>query len=432
MASKPELRQFGSLTRADFDRCPAWIGCHTFDYDEDWYDDTDEETFRPWDGELPVDPAMGMFLVKSSFELRNGAVYTGFITPQSPPKASGLKSLLIKLGLAKPLVPSLGFLQPYLFFSDEQSMPVEYFHTIFTLPDTFNVLVPRNERTMYGLLFRAAWQAIRALARKYWDAEPGVIAVLHTWGQGLWLHPHVHCIVTGGGLSRDRQRWQHSARPGFLFDVAELSGEFRRRFCRLLKRARLTFAGDAAQYADRSAFTEFVDREEARPWVVYCKPPVAGPAKVLEYISRYTHRVALSNRRILDVTDDGTITIDWKDYRDTDTDGTPRHKRMDLTATEFIGRFLRHVLPRRFRKIRFYGIFAGPEKDQKLATCRELLGAELPDTDTVLAALDCWQADDHCPECETGTMRSTTVRLLPERAPPVVHRLDWGTDHVAA
>jgi hypothetical protein len=311
-------------------------------------------------------------------------------------------------------------------------LPVEYFHTVFTLPDTFNVLVPRNERVLYGLLFRAASEALRTLARRHWDAEPGVIAVLHTWGQGLWLHPHLHCIVTGGGLADDRQRWQYTARPGFLFDVAELSGEFRRRFCRLLRRARLTFAGDAARFSDPAVFKQFIDGEQSRPWVVYCKPPVAGAAKVLEYISRYTHRVALSNRRILEVTDEGTVTIDWKDYRDTASDGTPRHKRLELSAIEFIGRFLRHVLPRGFRKIRFYGIFAGRDKERKLAICRELLDAQLVDIDKLLADLHCWQSDDRCPRCEVGTMRLTTVKLLRERAPPVVRPLSRRTNHAAA
>jgi hypothetical protein len=142
--------------------------------------------------------------------------------------------------------------------------------------------------------------------------------------------------------------------------------------------------------------------------------------------------VALSNRRILEVTDEGTVTIDWKDYRDTASDGTPRHKRLELSAIEFIGRFLRHVLPRGFRKIRFYGIFAGRDKERKLAICRELLDAQLVDIDKLLADLHCWQPDDRCPRCEAGTMRLTTVKLLRERAPPVVRPLSRRTNHAAA
>jgi hypothetical protein len=219
-----------------------------------------------------------------------------------------------------------------------------YFHTIFTLPDGFNGLVAYNAPVMYNLLFRAASDALRHLARRRLKAELGIVAVLHTWGQALWLHPHLHCIVTGGGLSRDRARWV-STGADFLFDVVELSNEFRRRFCRLLlARPGLVFAGEAAALAPRAAFEAFVGEQAQRPWVVFVKKPVRGPRQVLEYLSRYTHRVAISNRRILDVTDDGTVRFQYQDWRDRDYRDRPRQKTMTLSAVEFI--HLRHGLRR--------------------------------------------------------------------------------------
>jgi hypothetical protein len=278
---------------------------------------------------------------------------------------------------------------------------------VFTIPDTFNVLVPRNERVFYNILFKAAWQALKYLCGKRFGGEPGAIAVLHTWGQTLWLHPHVHMIVTGGALSNDRTNWA-SGSEEFLVDVFELSAEFRKRFCRLLRRAKLTFRGDAARYADPAAFSEWLDHQEARDWVVFCKKPFSGPETVLEYISRYTHRVAVSNRRLLNVSDEGTVTLAYQDYRRMDAEGRPLQTSVDLGAEEFIRRFLQHVRPPGFRKIRAYGILAGSEKSAKLAACRELLGAE---SAAEPAAEDDGPAEDDsdcahvCPRCGQGRMR---------------------------
>jgi hypothetical protein len=285
-------------------------------------------------------------------------------------------------------------------------LPVPYFHVVFTVPDTLNVLLPANARVLYGLLFRAARQALLHLAGKHLGGEPGFIAVLHTWGQTLWLHPHLHCIVTGGALSADRRRWVSSG-GHFLFDVHELSAEFRKRFCRLLRRAPLRFGGESAHLRERPAFDAFTDGLEARPWVVFAKQPFAGPEQVLEYISRYTHRVAIANRRILDVAANGTVRFGYKDYRHEDRAGRPREAAMALPAAEFIRRFLLHVLPAGFRKIRFGGFLGSPAKSAKLAACRALLPAPAQAQSRVQEPAPAADPDPRllCPRCGRGTMR---------------------------
>jgi hypothetical protein len=304
-------------------------------------------------------------------------------------------------------------------------LPIPYFHCVFTIPDTFNVLVPRNERVVYGLLFRAAWQTLEHFFKRRLGGTPGVTAVFHSWGQTLWLHPHVHCIVTGGALSSDRQAWI-STGSEFLFDVFALAAEFKRRFCRLLRRADLVYADSASQYSERAVFDSFLEEQEARNWVVYCKKPFAGPESVLEYVSRYTHRVAISNRRIEDVSDDGTVTFAYQNYRQCDGEGRASRKTMQLDAHEFIRRFLLHVLPPRFRKIRMYGILAGHEKFAKLTICCELLGANAdpPESDQTTVEVD---HERVCPQCGNGQMRpagTLAPQLTPEltvvqvRAPP--------------
>ena len=299
-----------------------------------------------------------------------------------------------------------------------------YFHCVFTIPDTFNPLVLCNETTIYNALFKASSETLSRFGRKKLKGRLGMVAALHTWGQTLWLHPHVHFIVTGGALSDDLSQWRSSG-PDFLFDVFELSREFRKRFCRILRRAELVFRGDAAPFVDRSRFEAFLDGQEAREWVVHAKRPFAGPRQVLEYISRYTHRVAISNRRITDVDEDGSVTFTWKDYRHADPDGRAPEKSMTLAASDFIGRFLRHILPKGFRKIRSYGILAGCHKAKKLAAARELLGpAELPDEPD-----DSEESEESeesgsgeptpCPKCESGAMRPAGP-IPRERPPPAV------------
>ncbi|MBU0639525.1 MAG: IS91 family transposase [Planctomycetes bacterium] len=295
-----------------------------------------------------------------------------------------------------------------------------YFHCIFTIPDTFNVLVPYNARVIYTLLFEAAAGAIQHLMKTRLGVEAGIVAVLHTWGQTLWPHPHIHCIVTGGGLTPDRRQWVATA-PDLLFDVGALSCAFRERFCAGLRAAKLTFAGDAARLADPAAFEALIATEEKRDWVVHSKPPVAGPRQVLEYLSRYTHRVAISNWRILEVTDDGAVTFQYQDWHHKDAHGRPPVRKMTLSATEFIGRFLRHILPRGFRKVRCYGLLAGRHRQQKLAAARALLGEPVAEPEA--RPQPTCPDPTCCPVCAKGRMQ-TVARLHRERAPPIVHRCE--------
>ena len=291
-----------------------------------------------------------------------------------------------------------------------------YFHDIFTIPEEFNVLVPYNARVIYALLFAAAAGTIQYLMRTRLGVEAGVVAVLHTWGQTLWPHPHIHCIVTGGGLTPDRRQWVATA-PDLLFDVGAMSCEFRTRFCEGLRAAKLTFAGDAAYLADPAAFEALIATQEKRDWVVHSKPPVAGPRQVLEYLSRYTHRVAISNRRILQVTDEGAVTFEYQDWHAKDAHGRPPVRQMTLSAVEFIGRFLRHILPCGFRKVRCYGLLAGRHRKQKLAAARALLGEPVAESEP--RPQPTCPDPTCCPACGKGRMQ-TVARLHRERAPPVV------------
>jgi len=308
-----------------------------------------------------------------------------------------------------------------------EALPVPYFHCVFTIPDSFNELVPGNERVIYGLLFRAAWQTLKHFFDRDFGVEPGVIAVIHSWGQTLWLHPHVHCIVTGGGLSKDGQRWVSTSRD-YLFDVFELSAEFKRRFCRLLRRRKLDIIGASSGYSDREEFDRLVSEQEARDWVVHCKPPFAGSESVLEYVSRYTYRVAISNHRIEDVSDDGTVTFSYQDNRESDGEGRVSRKSMQLDALEFIRRFLLHVLPGGFHKIRMYGILGGREKASKLRRSRELLGVEADSADPESSPPEP-EAERLCPQCGIGHMRhagelTPSLVLVHERGPPLTRFLD--------
>jgi hypothetical protein len=290
-------------------------------------------------------------------------------------------------------------------------LPVPYFHSVFTVPSSLNVLVSRSERVFYNTLFQAATDTLKALAQKYWQVELGIVAVLHTWGQSMVLHPHVHCIVTGGGLTLEGE-WVASP-DSFLFDVRECAAEFQKRFCRLLRRrfGKMAFAGKSANYADRDTFLALLAEEEERGWIVYTQPPAAGEANVLRYLSRYVHRVAISNRRITDIADDGTVTFDYKDYRDKDANDVPKHKEMPLSADDFIGRFMRHVLPENFRRIRGYGIQAPAQKVAKLKKARAALNAEAPDVEKIVDSLDVPVPEACCKSCGNNTF--TKSREIP-------------------
>src|SRR4029077_7917517 len=230
----------------------------------------------------------------------------------------------------------------------------QYFHVVFTLPQQIATIAYQNKRELYGILFRAAAETLLTIAAdpKHLGAEIGFFAVLHSWGQNLLHHPHLHCVVPGGGISPDGTRWI-SCRPDFFLPVRVLSRLFRRLFLKYLQQAfdsgKLRFFTSLAALQDRQAFSRHLDLVRDLEWVVYAKPPFAGPQQVVDYVGRYTHRVAISNYRIVDIKD-GQVKFNWKDYRDND-----QQKTMTLSADEFIRRFLLHVLPSGFHRIRYYG-----------------------------------------------------------------------------
>ena len=253
-------------------------------------------------------------------------------------------------------------------------LPVEYYHVVFTLPAPIAELAYQNKAAIYGLLFDVAAETLLTIAAdpKHLGAQIGATLVLHTWGSALTHHPHVHGIVPGGGLSPDAERWV-ACRPGFFLPVRVLSRLFRRRFLEELAKAhhagQLHFFGDNAALADAARFAHWLAARREQEWVVYAKRPFAGPAAVLAYLSRYTHRVAISNRRLVALDERG-VTFRCKDYR---AKGKTRYKTMTLSAEEFMRRFLLHVLPSGFHRIRHYGLIANAGRRANLARARELL-----------------------------------------------------------
>jgi hypothetical protein len=252
-----------------------------------------------------------------------------------------------------------------------------YFHVVFTVPEEVAAIAFQNKATVYNILFAATAETLRVIAAdpKHLGADIGFFAVLHTWGQALTHHPHLHCVIPGGGLSPDGQRWI-ACRPGFFLPVRVLSRYFRRRFLELLVHAfdggELEFFSALQGLRERKAFLRYLDPLGEKEWVVYAKAPFAGPEQVLDYVGRYTHRVAISNNRILNI-DDGRVTFKWKDYQDDNA-----QKTMALEADEFIRRFLLHVLPQGLQRIRYYGLLGNRHRQEKLELCRKLLEMEPP------------------------------------------------------
>jgi Putative transposase/Transposase zinc-binding domain len=297
-------------------------------------------------------------------------------------------------------------------------LPVEYFHVVFTLPEPVARLAFYNKQTVYGILFRAAAETLLTIARdpKHLGAEIGFFGILHTWGQNLLHHPHIHFVVPGGGIGPDG-RWI-PCRPGFFLSVRVLSRLFRRLFLQALQKAfdnnQLSFFGGLAPLKDEAAFHAWLDPLKETDWVVYAKKPFGGPQTAIQYLGRYTHRVALSNNRILDVSE-GRVTFHWKDYRRND-----RHKSrtMTLAAEEFIRRFLIHTLPPGFQRIRYFGLMANRHRQQRLALCRTLLTGprdQLLPSPTQCQAL--WQTLTapqcrQCPQC--GSTNLIRIVLPPD------------------
>lgn len=297
-------------------------------------------------------------------------------------------------------------------------LPVGYFHVVFTLPAEFADIAFQNKALVYDLLFRAASETMMTIAAdpRHLGAKIGLTAVLHTWGSAMTHHPHIHMIVPGGGLSRDGSRWI-SDRPAFLLPVRVLGTLFRRLFLEglsaLHEAGRLAFFGSLARLAERRAFLRHLAPTRKMRWVVYAKPPFAGPAAVLAYLSRYTHRVAISNRRLIAL-DEAGVTFRYKDYRRASAD---RQQVMTLGADEFIRRFLLHVLPKGFHRIRHYGLLASATRRANLARARDLLAVPpLPETEATDRPL-AWRPP--CPCCGGRMIIIETIRSAAQpRAPP--------------
>ena len=282
-------------------------------------------------------------------------------------------------------------------------LPVPYYHVVFTLPAPAAEIAFQNKRTVYAILFRAAADAMRDIAAdpKHLGAEIGAVTLLHTWGQTLQHHPHLHCIVPGGGIAPDGMRWV-ACRAGFFLPVHVLSRRFRSLFLERLQTAfaagELHFSGTLAALVRSAAFAERLDALRAVEWVVYAKRPFAGPQQVLAYLGRYTHRVAMANSRLTRLAD-GQVDFTWKDYRH-----HGKTKVMTLTADEFIRRFLLHAVPDGFHRIRHIGFLANGHRAAKLALCRALLAAPAPDPPTPESYRDrirrlTGHALDVCPSC---------------------------------
>jgi len=254
---------------------------------------------------------------------------------------------------------------------EQNLLNVGYFHVVFTLPDDLNPVLYQNQKILYDLFFKAVSETLLELGldKKYLGAKLGVTAVLHTWGQNLCYHPHIHCIIPGGGLTADG-KWVYS-RKKFFMPVKVLSRKFRGKFMAYFRQTKVSFQGSIDELNIPCLYDSFVSNLYQKNWVTYCKPPFKNAAKVVVYLGRYTHRVAISNNRILKL-EEGLVTFNWRDYRDFN-----KVKVMTLTAEEFIRRFLMHVLPSGFRKIRHYGILAARDKSERISLCKKLTNTQV-------------------------------------------------------
>ncbi len=311
---------------------------------------------------------------------------------------------------------------------NEDLLPIQYFHVVFTIPSELNPLVIMNQKVMYDLMFRSVSETLMELSGnpKHLGTRIGFMGVLHTWGQNLMDHPHIHCVVTGGGLSPEGKRWISSRRK-FFIPVRIMSALFRGKFLSHLKSTfesgDLIFPGGIDHLREPHAFEMYRRQFYHKKWVVYCKPPFDGAEGVLQYLGRYTHRIAISNNRILSA-EGGNVSFRWRDYADGD-----KQKTMTLKADEFIRRYLLHVLPNRYVRIRHFGLLANRRRKNNITLCRELLG--IPRTKTK-EPKETWQEQllritgidvSACPVCRKGRM-FRVEELLPSRcnSPPVHHR----------
>ncbi len=305
----------------------------------------------------------------------------------------------------------------------QELLPVGYYHLVFTIPHQLNQLCLQNKKVMYDILFKAASQTILELAKdtKHLGADTGLITVLHTWGQNMMEHPHLHCIMPAGGLSFDKDHWVHTdKKDDFFVYYKVLSDKFRGKFLDLLKQAfnkgQLVFKGDDTCFSSNKKFSQFKDKLYEINWVVNIQTPFGKPGKVLEYLSRYVFRIAITNRRIIEVKD-GKVLFSWKDYR------TGRFRKMKLEIDEFIRRFLLHVLPKGFFKVRYYGIFCSRNRQGNIKKTKQLLTDEqqLKQHEAIEDGAYIWKKQDaiwdellkmiqnfkkaNCPQCKKGHLR---------------------------
>ena len=311
----------------------------------------------------------------------------------------------------------------------QELLDVEYFHVVFTLPHELAPLALQNPRIVYGMLFRAVSETLLTLGRdpNHLGAEIACLVILHTWGQNLHHHPHLHCVVPGGGLSPDQKRWV-SCRDGFFLPVRVLRQLFRGKFLAELQRAwehrQLGFHGRLRDLEHPKVWEAWLEPIRNKDWVVHAEPPFGGPQQVLKYLARYTHRVAISNQRLISIKE-GKVTFRWKDYAQGN-----RQRTMTLDVFEFLRRFLLHVLPRGFMHIRYYGFLANRNRQQKLQRIRSLLATDKDSIQDHPSAV----SDDHptsntpndppdeltlCPQCKTGRLRLVEkIQTHPDRARP--------------
>jgi hypothetical protein len=291
---------------------------------------------------------------------------------------------------------------------EAELLPVPYFHVVFTLPETIGGLALQNAREIYGILFRAASETLLTIAadRKRLGAAIGFLAVLHTWGQNLHLHPHLHCVVPGGGIGPDGASWVGCRKQSFFLPVQVLGVRFRNVFLSYLRKAfregKLHFHGQMAALAKPGVFEVVCRRAQRKKWVVHSKPPFGGPQQVLKYLARYTHRVAISNSRIVSM-EGGRVTFLWKDYSDDN-----KTKVMTLDAVEFIRRFLLHILPTGLVRIRQFGFLANRARGKKLTLCRTLLDAPTAPQNAAVEPRE----PKSCPVCKTGHLIRIAIVAL--------------------
>jgi len=296
----------------------------------------------------------------------------------------------------------------------EDLLPVHYFHIVLTIPHELNDIVLRNKKIMYEILFKSSSETLLTLSRdkKHLGCEPGLIGILHTWGQNLLDHNHIHYIVPGGGLSSDEKKWVSTKKKDFFMHVKVISELFKKKFmCYFLKAANkgnIRYIGNIEYLKEEKELKKLKRKLYDMKWNVYCKPPFAGPEQVLEYIGKYTHRVAISNNRIIKV-EKGMVTFKWRDYKDNN-----KNKLMTVSTHEFIRRFLLHILPERFVKIRHYGILSNRNKKIKIKKCQNLLKYK-----SKFRNKEKQQENEYkCPICNKGTIKKIQIILPYKLAPP--------------